>query len=116
MVADALSAAEGAKLLLQRRVKQLGVSSVLDLPEDDDWGIDYKLTECKATSEPLDKPKNCSICQRENAVFHRHSYYCRRCAQLYRAVHRKKSALQANAVPLSTLDDDDTGDEATRAT
>jgi len=25
-------------------------------------------------------------------VYHRHSYYCRRCAQLYRAIHRKKNA------------------------
>jgi len=99
MVSDALSAAEGAKLLLQRRTDQLGLRSILALPEDDDWGIDYRLTECKATSEPLERPKTCSICLRENSVFHRHSYYCRRCAQLYRAVHRKKNALQAAGTP-----------------
>jgi hypothetical protein len=28
-------------------------------------------------------------------VFHRHSYYCRRCAQLYRAIHRKKTTIQS---------------------
>ena len=32
---------------------------------------------------------------------HKHSYYCRRCAQLYRALHRKKTDVQQRAVQAS---------------
>lgn len=93
ILSETLSAAEGTKLLLVRRADVLGCA-IEEIPEEDDWGINFKLSECKATSEPLDRPKNCSICLRQGMVFHRHSYYCRRCAQLYRAIHRKKCNLQ----------------------
>jgi hypothetical protein len=60
---DVMSAAEGTKALLERRAVQLGCE-IVDMPEEDDWDIGFRLTECKATSEPLAKPKNCSICLR----------------------------------------------------
>lgn len=63
ILADQMSAAEGTKALLERRASQLGVA-VAAMPDDDDWEIGFKLTECKATSEPLAKPKTCSICLR----------------------------------------------------
>eukprot|EP00892_Ulva_mutabilis_P003441 jgi/Ulvmu1/1469/UM011_0199.1 len=93
ILADHMSAAEGTKALLERRAEQLSCE-VVDMTDDDDWDIGFRLTECRATSEPLPKPKNCSICLRNGVVLHRHSYYCRRCAQLYRAIHRKKTTLQ----------------------
>jgi hypothetical protein len=63
ILSDQISAAEGTKALLERRAAQLGCA-VGDMPDDDDWEIGFKLTECKATSEPLAKPKTCSICLR----------------------------------------------------
>jgi hypothetical protein len=60
---DEMSAAEGTKLLLERRAAQLGCA-IKDMLDDDDWNIGFKLTECKATSEPLAVPKTCSICLR----------------------------------------------------
>jgi hypothetical protein len=63
ILADQMSAAEGTKILLERRAAQLGCE-VVDMTDEDDWDIGFKLTECKATSEPLAKPKNCSICLR----------------------------------------------------
>ena len=38
--------------------------AIVEMPDEDDWDIGFRLTECKATSEPLAKPKNCSICLR----------------------------------------------------
>lgn len=67
MLTDSMSASEGTRLLLERRAQQL-TCAVEQIPEEDDWGIGFKLTECKATSEPLDKPKNCSICMRYAAA------------------------------------------------
>lgn len=63
ILVDHMSAAEGTKALLERRAEQLGCD-VVDMTDDDDWGIGFRLTECRATSEPLPKPKNCSICLR----------------------------------------------------
>lgn len=63
ILADQMSAAEGTKILLERRAAQLGCD-VVEMTDEDDWDIGFKLTECKATSEPLAKPKNCSICLR----------------------------------------------------
>lgn len=63
ILADQMSAAEGTKILLERRAAQLGCE-VVEMTDEDDWDIGFKLTECKATSEPLAKPKNCSICLR----------------------------------------------------
>jgi hypothetical protein len=63
IMADQMSAAEGTKILLERRAAQLGCE-VVEMTDEDDWDIGFKLTECKATSEPLAKPKNCSICLR----------------------------------------------------
>lgn len=60
---DEMSAAEGTKLLLERRAAQL-CCAIKDMPDDDDWNIGFRLTECKATSEPLPVPKTCSICLR----------------------------------------------------
>lgn len=67
ILADQMSAAEGTKILLERRAAQLGCE-VVEMTDDDDWDIGFKLTECKATSEPLAKPKNCSICLRYVAL------------------------------------------------
>lgn len=63
ILADHMSAAEGTKALLERRAEQLGCE-VVDMTDEDDWDIGFRLTECRATSEPLPKPKNCSICLR----------------------------------------------------
>ena len=63
---DEVTAAEGTKLLLERRASQLGCS-IVEMPDEDDWEIGFRLTECKATSEPLAKPKTCSICLRYGA-------------------------------------------------
>ena len=65
---DTMSAAEGTKALLTRRAAQLHCA-IVDMPDDDDWEIGFRLTECKATSEPLAKPKNCSICLRCALLF-----------------------------------------------
>lgn len=68
ILADQMSAAEGTKILLERRAAQLGCE-VVEMTDEDDWDIGFKLTECKATSEPLAKPKNCSICLRCVATY-----------------------------------------------
>jgi len=59
-----MNAATATKKLLEQRVIELRVGAIDQLPEDDDWGVGYKLTEGKETANPLEKPKACSICQR----------------------------------------------------
>ena len=65
-----MNAATATKKLLDQRMVQLNLDTIEQLPEDDDWGVGYKLTEGKATANPLEKPKSCSICQRFVSATH----------------------------------------------
>ena len=77
MLRDEITAAEGVKAMLDRRAAQFGVA-MRELRDEDDWGIGFVVGECKATSEPLHKPKTCSICLRCAAalVWRRHPSCC----------------------------------------
>lgn len=53
----------GAKRLLARRAAVLGCK-VSDIDDSDTWGIDLKLSQCRAQSEPLKEPRTCCLCLR----------------------------------------------------